>query len=63
MYSASRLKLGRIKDNIPALNGHVLQVSAVSREQSATSEEITSSIQNLEPVAKDLLAAPARLLG
>ena len=48
-------KLSRIKDNIDALAQHVLQVSAVSQEQAATSEEINASIGQLEPMAKDLI--------
>lgn len=55
-------KLGRIKNNIQSLNEHVLQVSAVSQEQAATSEEITSSIEDLSPIAKDLITASEKLL-
>ena len=51
----------RIKKNIDALAEHVLQVSAVSQEQAATSEEITSSIQQLEPMAKDLITVSTEL--
>ena len=56
-------KLGRIKNNISSLNEHVLQVSAVSQEQAATSEEITSSIHELTPIAKDLITISEKLLG
>lgn len=56
-------KLGRIKNNIQTLNEHVLQVSAVSQEQAATSEEITSSIQDLTPIAKELITVSEKLLG
>jgi methyl-accepting chemotaxis protein len=55
-------KLTRIKKNIDALAEHVLQVSAVSQEQAATSEEITSSIQQLEPIAKELNSLSAELV-
>ena len=55
-------KLNRIKSNIDALAEHVLQVSAVSQEQAATSEEITSSIQQLEPMAKELITLSAELV-
>ena len=55
-------KLTRIKKNIDALTEHVVQVSAVSQEQAATSEEITSSIQQLEPMAKGLLTLSADLV-
>ncbi|MDA8334545.1 MAG: methyl-accepting chemotaxis protein [Peptococcaceae bacterium] len=55
-------KLTRIKKNIDALSEHVLQVSAVSQEQAATSEEITASIQQLEPIARDLIIVSAELV-
>lgn len=48
-------RLNKIRSNIYALSEHVLQVSAVAQEQAATSEEIMSSIQQLEPISKELM--------
>ena len=55
-------KLNRIQKNIEALSDHVLQISSVSQEQAATSEEITSSIQSLTPVARELVSISDELL-
>jgi methyl-accepting chemotaxis protein len=55
-------KLNRIQQNIQALDDHVLQISTVSQEQAATSEEITSSIQSLTPVARELVSISEELL-
>lgn len=55
-------KLTRIKNSIDALAEHVLQVSSVSEEQAATSEEINASIQQLEPMAKDLISLSESLV-
>ncbi len=55
-------KLNRIKNNIDALAEHVLQVSAVSEEQAATSQEINASIHELEPLARDLIQVSSDLV-
>ena len=55
-------KLTRIKNNIDALAEKVLQVSAVSQQQASTSEEINASIQEMEPMTKELLALAAELV-
>jgi len=56
------VKLGRIKANIDGLAEHVLQVSAVSQEQAATSGQISSDIQELGPMAGDLIGISGKLV-
>jgi len=55
-------KLNRIKNTIDALAEHVLQVAAVSEEQAATSEEISSNIHDIEPMGKELITVSRQLL-
>jgi len=55
-------KLGRIKTNIDGLAEHVLQVTAVSEEQAATSAQISSDIAELVPMAGDLVRISGQLV-
>ncbi len=55
-------KLTRIKNNIDVLAEHVFQVSSVSQEQAATSEEISAGIHDLEPMARGLIELAAELV-
>jgi len=55
-------KLGRIKTNIDGLAEHVLQVTAVSEEQAATSAQISSDIGDLVPMAGELIRISGELV-
>ena len=47
-------KLFSIKGKINGLLENILQVSAVAEEQSATTQEVNSSMQKIEPVTEQL---------
>lgn len=55
-------KLYSIKGKINALLENILQVSAVSEEQSATTQDVNSSMQKIEPIAQQLNEYTAELL-
>lgn len=55
-------KLDRIKNNMDSFGEQVLQVSAVSQEQAATSQDINSNIRNLDPMVKGLMDVAAELI-
>lgn len=55
-------KLGRIKTNIYGLTESVLQVSAVSEEQAANSGQLSSDIQDLGPMAGELIHISSELV-
>lgn len=54
-------KLNRIKNNIKALAEHVVQISAVSEEQAATSAKLNASVQDIQPVTADLIGLSERI--
>ena len=55
-------KLYSIKGKINALLENILQVSAVSEEQSATTQDVNSSMQKIEPIAQQLNEYTSKLL-
>lgn len=55
-------KLTRIRDNINVMTEQALQIAAVAQQQAATSQEINSSISQLEPITRELIELSDELL-
>jgi len=54
-------KLKRIKKNIDDVADHVVQVSSVAEQQAVTAMGISSSIQDIEPMGRDLITVSKEL--
>ncbi|MDA8335537.1 MAG: methyl-accepting chemotaxis protein [Peptococcaceae bacterium] len=55
-------KLSGIKGRITALLQNILQISSVAEEQSATTQEVNTSIQNIDPVTEKITDYTASLI-
>ena len=55
-------KLTTIQRNIEALAEHIVQISAVAEEQAATSEEMSSAVGQLEPVAAEMASLASEMM-